>query len=291
MEAAETRIIREYVAAGGDLYCHHTRTPAMGHSYHNASKAHRQYELLLLLEGEISYVIEGKAYQVRPGDMIFVAPGEIHALEIDGRYSYERMVLLFDTRALHRMAEELQVTLPGFAEGARQHLHIIKRELVTAFGLDRILREIVCCEEEPYRCVLAEARLIELAVQLDRLIHAHGEALALPDVRDPLIAGVVEYIDGHVGEPLPLSRLAERFYVSVSTLSHRFSAVMHISPAQYVTLKKMHCAAELLREGHSATRVAEMVGYDSYVSFFYNYSKLMKESPAVTAKGETARIR
>jgi AraC-like DNA-binding protein len=62
---------------------------------------------------------------------------------------------------------------------------------------------------------------------------------------------------------------------------------MHISPARYITLKRMYHAARLLREGYSATEAARMAGYENYVSFFYNYKKLMGVSPT----GEPERER
>jgi AraC-like DNA-binding protein len=197
-------------------------------------------------------------------------------------------VLLFDIRALARMMEELQVSLPAFTDNGKSRLRIVKRPDVSAFGLDRLLMDVVCREEnEPYRQLMILARLVELAVGVDKLMANHPRALPEPDKHNRLVADVVAYIDSHLSESLRLEALAEHFYVSTSTLCHKFSAEMHISPARYITLKRMYHAARLLREGYSATEAARMAGYENYVSFFYNYKKLMGVSPT----GEPERER
>ena len=280
-------IIKEYSVIGDDLYYHHTLTPATGNDYSNEPSAHTQHELLYLLKGELCYVIEGETYRVREGDMIFVEPGEIHTLYINGSLPYERIVLLFDMSILHGIMNAVGTELRAFSHDGRNEFHIIKSEHVRRHGLDRILTELTEANVDPkYKKLDIISRLILFVTEIDRLISRNGEAFRSPDLCDPLVRAVTEYVDRHIGDPLPLERIASALFVSKSTLCHKFSRLMRVSVSRYVTMRKIYRARDLINSGMSTHAAAEAVGYDSYASFFYNYKRLIGLSPASRRDGE-----
>ena len=281
MEAPKTKVLKQYNLIGDAIYYHHVRTDVTGGEYLHPSEAHASYEMLLLLEGEISYIIDGETYTAGPGDMIFVAPGEIHAIRIDGRKPYERLVLLFDIDAIRSMMHELCAPLEVFSQEAGERLHIVPRALVSEYGLDRLLGEIFSCEDEDrYKRLFIMSKLLGFMIQTDKMFAAHKERFASPTSKDGLVSAVVTYISEHIGEPIRLEDVADHLFVSKSTLCHRFAKSVHMTTMHYILLKKMHRAAELLRRGCSAAEAAAMVGYDNYTSFYYNYKRLMGKAPA-----------
>ena len=54
---------------------------------------------------------------------------------------------------------------------------------------------------------------------------------------------------------------------------------MKMTINRYISLKKMHRAADLMRKGHAAAEAAAMVGYDNYTTFFYNFKRMMAKKP------------
>lgn len=48
---------------------------------------------------------------------------------------------------------------------------------------------------------------------------------------------------------------------------------------QYITTKRIHWAADLIRSGMSAMDASAKVGYTYYSTFFYNYKKVMGTPP------------
>ena len=78
-------ILKSYNALGDDFYYHHTRSAPSDTRYSNGPESHRQYEILYLIDGSISYIIEGETYKVSAGDIILVSPNEIHTLKINLR--------------------------------------------------------------------------------------------------------------------------------------------------------------------------------------------------------------
>ena len=281
MQAPETEVLKQYNLIGDAIYYHHVRTEMTGGEYLHPSEAHASYEMLLLLEGEISYIIEGETYVAGPGDMIFVAPGEIHAIRIDGRKPYERLVLLFDMETLQSLMHELCAPLEVFSRERENRLHILPRTLVSEYGLDRLLAEIFSCEDEDrYKRLFIMSKLLGFMIQTDKMFSAHKERFASPTAADGLVSAAITYINEHICEPIRLDDMAKSLFVSKSTLCHRFAKTVHMTTMHYILLKKMHRAADLLRDGCSATEVASMVGYDNYTSFFYNYKRLMGRAPA-----------
>jgi len=274
------KIITEYSVLGSDLYYHHTLTPAVGYRYFHSPRAHAEYELLYLLSGELSYVIEGKTYRVTEGDMIFVAPNEIHTLNVNGDVPYERIVLLFDMSILHSLTEKLGTSLHSFTQDGKNEFHVIPDCRVREYGLDRILYEIIDERVDPcYKKLDIISKLIRFVIEIDRLMTASDTRPKEPDGRDALVSSVIEYVDSHINEPIRLDRLSDELYVSKSTLCHRFSSLMNVSVNRYIAMKKIYHASELISGGMSALSAAASVGYDNYASFFYNYKRIIGKAP------------
>ena len=287
MKGNTETVIKSYNVIGDDIFYHHTHSERCGQSYYHAPCSHRQHELLLLLKGEVSYIIEGETYNVTEGDMIFVAPNEIHTLKINGDMPYERIVLLFDMQVLDGLMRELNVELGAFSYDGKNRFHVIGKELVNEYGLDRLLLDILSYDDnDKYKRLLIMSKLIKFVVRIDKMVEKNKDNFVLPSSRDRLITAATEYIDKHICEPIRLDRMADELYVSKSTLCHKFSSVMNMTVTGYASLKKMRYATELLREGYSAAEVAAMVGYDNYTSFFYNYKKTLGMSPTSAIKGD-----
>ena len=54
---------------------------------------HDFHKILILLGGDVTYCIEGRTYQLAPGDIVLVNAGEVHKPEIHSDLPYERIIL------------------------------------------------------------------------------------------------------------------------------------------------------------------------------------------------------
>ena len=273
------KIFKNYNVIGDDFFYHHTLTEQNGEVYYHGPEVHRQYEVMYLISGEISYIIEGETYNATPGDMIFVSPNEIHTLKINGNLTYERAVVLFDMNVMERLISGADVKLSLLSPEYSKKLRVISRETVNRFGIWRILSEMLECREpEPYKRLTVVSKLIEFMICLDKI--AGNVTEASPTEIDPLIRKITEYIEKNLEKPISLSDMSRELFVSTSTLSHRFSEYMNMPLNRFIALKKMHRADELMRDGLSASEVSRLVGYENYTSFFYNYKKIMGHAPS-----------
>lgn len=88
------------------------------------------------------------------------------------------------------------------------------------------------------------------------------------------IGRVVEYLDNHYQEKLLIQDVAELFGFNYSYLCKQFKAVKKISPNEYMIVKRMERAKELLSKCRevSIKEIAELVGYADQ----YYFSRIFK---------------
>lgn len=124
-------------------------------------------------------------------------------------------------------------------------------------GADRRVLAPVYLKEIVYRALQAE--------QYTRLI----ERAASESASNP-VSAIIAYVHEHLAEPLSVSELAERAFMSPSAFSHLFRDVAGKSPYQFIKEMRLNKARELLIENEaSITQISKAVGYRS-TSHFIN---------------------
>ena len=88
--------------------------------------SHDFYEIYFFLSGRVSYVIEGKTYHLRPGDMLLTNNRELHKpLIADGRI-YERFVVWISPSFLHSLGDETTDLSRCFDASSRRHYNLLR---------------------------------------------------------------------------------------------------------------------------------------------------------------------
>lgn len=85
--------------------------------------------------------------------------------------------------------------------------------------------------------------------------------------RYPDVVIALNYINENFMDTINIKTLAEKSYVSVSTLERHFLTVFGMSPIQYVRQQRIMHAAELLKSGERITDVAMKCGFNDYSRF------------------------
>ena len=70
-------------------------------SYHY----HDFHKILILLNGDITYCIEGRSYQLAPNDIVLVHAGEVHRPIIQSESPYERIIIYVSPDFLKKYKE------------------------------------------------------------------------------------------------------------------------------------------------------------------------------------------
>ena len=227
------------------------------------SHCHPRFEMLCVLEGDVSVLLEGRSFRLTSGQSVVIPPLYYHTITSNKRGRYRRITILFDPDAIPL------VLLPHFTE---------KDANLTIFYSPRMGEMGAAFREEDRR--LYEPLLQSVAVQLlyDDLRTEHTATAEI----DETLQTVISYIDAHLCDKLPLSDLAASAACSASTVSHLFAEKMKISPKQYILQKKLALAQQLIRSGTPATLAAIQVGYDNYGNFYRMYRKRFGTAPTRT---------
>lgn len=185
--------------------------------------------------------------------------------EVSSDIVLERQTTAFTSTRL----EAPSVAKPSAGQPSRVHpafISALDRDM-----MDAILRFLRALETGADRRVLAPVYLKEIvyrALQAEQYTRL-TERAASESASNP-VSGIIAYVQEHIGEPMSVSELAERAFMSPSAFSHLFRDVTGRSPYQFVKEMRLGKARELLIENQdSVTQISKAVGYRS-TSHFIN---------------------
>ncbi|WP_371365575.1 AraC family transcriptional regulator [Pseudomonas sp. QL9] len=102
----------------------------------------------------------------------------------------------------------------------------------------------------------------------------------LAALRDPHIGRALALLHARPTESWTAEALALEVGMSRSVFAERFTAVVGQPPMQYLTLWRMHVAAQLLREGRgNVAQIGFAVGYESEAAFSRAFKRQFGTSP------------
>jgi AraC family transcriptional activator FtrA len=118
------------------------------------------------------------------------------------------------------------------------------------------------------------------------VVPAHRDGGQAQFIQSPLpeqgatLGKLLEWMRRHLGQPMPLSVLAERARMSERTLLRRFEEATGCSPKQWLTHERLARARELLESSNMAIeRVADVCGFGSADTLRHHFRHHLKLSP------------
>ena len=262
-----------------------TTPPAHAIPYHY----HDFHKLLILLGGSIGYGIEGRQYQLQPGDVVFVASGRIHAPVFTQDAPYERLIIYLSPTFGDRYREEGCDLLRcfTFTEGAQQvRSELFRATPQDAQELSSLVKQIKStigtdAGQDPYSSLLQRAKLIELLICLNRAGSRPDYAFTGDVSENPVIRRCIEYINTHLTQDeLNADQIAGAVFLSRSYLMHLFKAEMGCSLGEFITEKRLYLANSMLSTGATITQACFKSGFKNYSAFYYAYRRKYHCSPA-----------
>lgn len=247
-----------YLAPAPDLLYRHT---------------HSEYELLYILGGDVTHVVEDRKYKLRKHDLVIVRPNQYHYIQIDSSENYERYNLLFDPAVL------------GFGQVDRMPADL----------------EVISCRHKPmlmelfrkmdyYQSVLSENDLrgmVALLIQelLYNLCLSHeARGRAPTENLHPVAAKAIAYINANLFTLKSMELVAKELFVTESYLYRIFKQELKTTPLKYLTEKRLIAARGLLRQGTSPTQVYEECGFADYSTFYRSYRAHFGCTPSQESK-------
>ncbi|HSC46625.1 MAG TPA: AraC family transcriptional regulator [Gammaproteobacteria bacterium] len=111
----------------------------------------------------------------------------------------------------------------------------------------------------------------------------------LAAIADPRLAGVLGAIHQDPGHDWQVQELADLAGMSRTAFAQKFSAMLELTPMQYVTHWRMHLAKDLLSDRrNTVTKIAEQLGYQTEAAFRRAFKRVSGSAPGKIRKQATA---
>lgn len=227
---------------------------------------HDFYEIYYFISGQVEYRVEGKTYQLQPGDLLLINPWEFHQGVVTTGIPYERRVLWIDRTYLAQFNEGDTDLTACFDPAVENLLRPTKSQQSTIVTLLEMLRQENKNEDFGSQ-FYAQGVFLQLMVEINRMARRSTQQKE-PIKTGELVSQVISYISSHYQEPLTLQSLADVFFVSKYYLSHEFSRKVGTSVYRYVLLRRLLAAREMISAGFSPGEAAQQCGFRDYANFY-----------------------
>ncbi len=232
---------------------------------------HDFYEIYYLVSGDVTYTINSRICRVMPGDILIIAPKELHQVYIRSEEAaYERYVLWVMPgmiQALCSADTDLLQALDPESPGAVRQLRLQSADQKQVLSLLCTLVQESTSGHfgSDLQC---KTVLTQLLVLINRLAMREGDYYEAFSSSSQFISRIIDYINHHYAESLTLDSLAEHFFVSKYHLSHEFNRQVGTSIHRYIQKKRLQVARQLLDSGTKPSQISTQCGFGDYAGFY-----------------------
>lgn len=241
---------------------------------------HEFYKVVFLLSGNGVYYIEGKGYQLKPGDIVLVNMHSAHRSDIEGGCeAYERIILYISQDFLEEN-ESLSSELSGIFAGKHGPILRGDKEMVRIFETYLAELEAELSGEKFGKEIMSKSILLRFLTEIERsFLYGRNQKppLAVPENRQ--VREIMNYLNQHMTETICIDDLAKHFYLSRFHMMRKFKEETGQTIYNYLSEQRLFLAKNMIVNGHPATEACFMCGFQSYASFARAYGKLFGVTP------------
>lgn len=278
MKITKDTFTQRQIMERSDFECYHYWDPAPPVvDFHE----HEFYEVFFFLSGDVSYSIEGRTYQLRPGDILLTDNRDIHKPEVRPGKPYERYVIWIEPAFLTRVNTMGSDLTRCFTDASEKKYKRIRPESSVMSHLKGICEKMLRNrdEEEFGSGTLSYIYLVEFLVYLNRAYFATPEDIRKDVTENEKINEVVAYINDNLADDLTLDLLADTCFVSKSHLAHQFKLYTGLTLYQFIIKKRVTVARNMIREGAPVMEACMRCGFNDYSNFLKAFKREFGRSP------------
>lgn len=242
-------------------------------SYHY----HDFHKIIVFISGKVTYHIEGKAYHLKPRDILLVSQGAIHKPEINPSVPYERYIFwIRDTLS----CQELNTC---FQKANDRSFNLVRADSSLQERLKDLLPEIEQTLQNKYfgDTVLRDALFTQFMIYINRIFLRTSSS---PDKKtyssDTQVEQLLKYINRNLSENLSIDQLANRFFFSKYHMMRKFKNETGYTIHNYITSKRLLMARSLISQGMPVMKAAQASGFHDYTTFVRAYKKQFGKAPS-----------
>ena len=242
-------------------------------SYHY----HDFHKIIVFISGKVTYHIEGKAYHLKPRDILLVSQGAIHKPEIDPSVPYERYIFWIRDDL---SCQELNTC---FQKANDRSFNLVRADSALQERLKDLLPEIEQTLQNEHfgDPVLRNALFTQFMIYINRIFLRTSSS---PDKKtyssETQVEQLLKYINRNLSENLSIDQLANRFFFSKYHMMRKFKNETGYTIHNYITSKRLLMARSLISQGMPVMKAAQASGFHDYTTFVRAYKKQFGKAPS-----------
>lgn len=244
---------------------------------------HPFYEIFFFLSGNVNYIIEGKNYSLRPGDVLLTSSSDIHRPDIHPGKPYERVVIWLADDFFGHLKDLYGEDLTAcFTDAALKDYRLIRPDSQNILHLKQLCAKISEAKHsmEIGSAALASAYLTEFLVHVSRAYYDTPDSVKYDVTENEKVNQIISYINENLTENISLDDLAAKFYISKYYLSRQFKQFTGLSLYQYIVKKRLILARNMLRKGYSVMDSCLQCGFGDYSNFLKAFKREFGRNPS-----------
>lgn len=240
---------------------------------------HSTAEIFFFMRGKGIYHIEGSEYPLKSGDLLIMRPLEAHYIEIDQSRAYERTVINFRLNMFDSLLLSDELTKP-FTQRKPGKLNLFEK---TDFKSERYLEYI---KNLGGRRKISRFEAVSNLLPLLNEIHtAFYSRDAEPYSESETVEyRIIRHINKHLTENISLDEICSRYYISKPQLCRVFKKATGTTVWEYITLKRLMCARDMIASGEKPSVVYTKCGFNDYSAFYRAYKAKFSCAPNDTER-------
>ena len=253
-------------------------------------KENRTYEyhyhdfckLLIFLNGDVTYSIEGKSYKLKPFDYVLVDKGAIHKPRIAPDEPYERVVFYISDEFFNHLKEEGCDLHYCYEKAKEEGVDVLRFPAMQNTRLRGLLDEMRknSLSGEYASKLYGKVLFTELMILLNRGSKDGTGSFDHAVTYNQKMIDLLCYIGEHLAEELSVEDLANRFYISKYHMMRRFRAETGYTIHAYLVSKRLVLAREQIASGMPVLQAAAACGFGDYSAFCRAYRRQFGQPPS-----------
>lgn len=248
-------------------------SPLQSDHYHNF------FEILYLFSGKSRFLLKDSVYNLEKGDLVFIAPGELHHSVYSSGTSCEIVTIYFKKEYLNM--DILRAWLPA---GQGDDLHSFMGSIPALYQEDfrnlllRMLSENSTIDE--YSNAFMNCYLQEILLMLMRLSVINETEPDIINSKDAEILTATKYIYNNFSKQLTLEEVSAVASLSPTYFSRKFKQTTGMGYKEYLNhVRLKHAQAALLATNNTITDIALEYGFNDSNYFKDLFKKVYGKSP------------
>ena len=245
---------------------------------------HDFHKILIFLNGNADYIIEGRQYDLQPFDILLIPAGEIHKPIVHGNATYERIIFYISPDFFTENSTADANLFECFETAVMRDSNLIRlkdRESgytddssLTSF-INRLTLLPLSSDARTGDASLFGAdlhiklKVLEFLILLNRTTLAAKVDFSNPVTRHPAVLSIMEYINNHIAEELSIDNIADAMFLNRSYIMHLFKAETGYTIGQYITKKRLFLTNQYRSQGLSLTESCFKSGFRNYSAYYH----------------------